>query len=72
MQRSGLMIGSAAFFVAEFWFASALGRIGTALDSDRLAGRATRWLLLLGLLVGGLVASGALAPAYISDRCRAM
>ena len=64
MQRLGLMIGATAFVVAEVWFASALGRIGTALNSDRLAARATRYLVLLGLIFGGLVATGALTPAY--------
>ena len=64
MQRLGLLVGASALIVAEFWFASALGRIGTALHSGRLAGRATRYLILLGLAVGILIASGALAPAY--------
>ncbi len=64
MQRLGLIVGAAALIVAEFWFASALGRIGTALHSGRLAGRATRYLILLGLTLGILIASGALAPAY--------
>lgn len=64
MQRLGLIIGATAFVLAEVWFASALGRIGTALNSDRLAGRATRYLVLLGLIFGGLVATGALTPAY--------
>ena len=64
MQRIGLLIGATAFVVAEVWFTSALGRIGTALNSSRLAGRATRFLLVLGLIFGGLVAVGALTPAY--------
>jgi len=64
MQRIGLMVGATAFVLAEVWFASALGRIGTALNSNRLAGRATRYLVLLGLIFGGLVATGALTPAY--------
>ncbi len=64
MQRLGLLIGATAFVVAEVWFTSALGRIGTALNSSRLAGRATRFLLVLGLIFGGLVAVGALTPAY--------
>ena len=64
MQRLGFMIGATAFVLAEVWFAAALGRIGTALNSNRLAGRATRYLVLLGLIFGGLVASGSLAPAY--------
>ncbi len=64
MQRIGLLIGATAFVVAEVWFTSALGRLGTALNSSRLAGRATRFLLVLGLIFGGLVAVGALTPAY--------
>ena len=64
MQRLGLLVGATAFVLAEVWFAAALGRIGTALDSNRLAGRATRYLVLLGLIFGGLVASGSFTPAY--------
>ncbi len=64
MQRLGLLVGASAFILAEFWFASALGRLGTALNSDRLAARATRYLVVLGLIVAGLVATGALTPAY--------
>ncbi len=64
MQRLGLIVGATAFVLAEVWFAAALGRIGTALNSNRLAGRATRYLVLLGLIFGGLVATGSLTPAY--------
>jgi hypothetical protein len=62
VQRFGMFGGVAAVVVGEFWFASAVGRVGAALEDGKPAGRSTRYMMLLGLVVIGLVGSGALAP----------
>lgn len=61
-QRLGLFVGATAVVVGEFWFASAVGRVGSALTDSRSAARSTRYLMLLGLAMIGLVGTGALIP----------
>lgn len=51
VERFGLSTAVSALVVAEVWFVFALGRMGAALGSPVLAGRATRFALLAGLLV---------------------
>ena len=62
-QRFGLFFGVAAVLVGEFWFASAVGRVGAALADRPTAARSTRLQLLLGLAVILLVGTAAVAPA---------
>jgi hypothetical protein len=54
IQRGGLLVAVIAVLLAEVWFASALGRMGAALESDTLAGRSTRFLFLTGMLAAAL------------------
>lgn len=63
VQRIGIFSGLAALVVGEFWFASAIGRVGAALADGKPAGRSTRFMMLLGLVVIGLVGTTALAPS---------
>ena len=51
VERFGLATAISAAVVAEVWFLFALGRIGAALRSPVLSGRATRFAVLAGLLV---------------------
>ncbi len=62
IQRVGLFAGVAAVAVGEFWFASAVGRVGSALADGKPAARATRYQMLLGLVLIGLVGTGAVIP----------
>lgn len=63
VQRIGIFSGLAALVVGEFWFASAIGRVGSALADGKPAGRSTRFMMLLGLVVIGLVGTAAIAPS---------
>lgn len=62
-QRLGLFFGLGAVAVGEFWFASAVGRIGAALSDGRTGARSTRYQMLLGVVAVGLIGTAALAPA---------
>jgi hypothetical protein len=62
IQRVGMFVGVAAVAVGEFWFASAVGRAGSALADGKPAARSTRYQMLLGLVVIGLVGTGAVIP----------
>jgi len=64
MQRGGILLGIFGLALAELWFLASLGRIGTALDSPRLAGRTTRMTLLFGLFLVAafLLAVGSFKP----------
>jgi len=64
MQRFGLTVGMAAFLVAEFWFVGSLGRAASALQNPRFGGRVTRFMLLMGLVAGLLLATGMVRPAF--------
>lgn len=55
LQRFGLVGGIAALLIAEIYFVFALGRMGAALGSPVLSGRATRFSLLAGLAFLGLL-----------------
>jgi uncharacterized BrkB/YihY/UPF0761 family membrane protein len=70
MQRGGMVLGFLGLALAEFWFLASVGRIGTALDSPRLAGRATRMTVLYGLVVAAVfvVAVGSLRqPSFAPE-----
>ncbi len=62
IQRFGALAAVAGLIVGEFWFASAVGRVGTALGDGRTAGRATRYLMLFGLVVGGIIVATGVVP----------
>lgn len=62
LQRIGLFLGVAVVLVGEFWFASAVGRVGSALRDGKPAARSTRYLMWLGLAVIGMVGTGAVIP----------
>ena len=64
IQRFGLTVGIAAFLVAEFWFVGSLGRAASALQNPRFGGRVTRFMLLMGLVAGVLLATGMVRPAF--------
>ena len=63
VQRIAIFSGLAALVVGEFWFASAIGRVGSALADGKPAGRSTRFMMLLGVVIVGLVGTAALAPS---------
>lgn len=63
IQRFGALTAVAGLILGEIWFASALGRVGTALGDGRTAGRATRYLMLFGLVIGGYIVTAAVQPA---------
>ncbi len=63
IQRLGLFFGIAAVVVGEFWFTSAIGRVGSALADRPTCARSTRLQMLLGLAVIFLVGTAAIAPA---------
>jgi hypothetical protein len=50
-QRVGLGLVAVFGVLAEVWFVTALGRMGAALHDYRLGGRATRFVVLVGLAV---------------------
>jgi hypothetical protein len=58
IQRFGILIGLASLVVGEFWFASAVGRVGAALSHESTAARATRYSMLVGIAVIVTVAVG--------------
>lgn len=64
MQRGGILLGFFGLALAELWFLASVGRMGTALDSPKLASRATRLTVLFGLfLVASFIfALGAFKP----------
>jgi hypothetical protein len=64
MQRGGIILGFFGLALAELWFLASVGRIGTALDSPKLAARATRLTLAYGvfLVLAFVVAVGAFKP----------
>ena len=64
MQRGGILLGFFGLALAELWFLASVGRIGTALDSPKLAARATRMTVVYGIfLVAAFVfAVGAFKP----------
>jgi hypothetical protein len=62
IQRFGALAAAAGLLVGEFWFGSAVGRVGTALGDAKTAGRATRYLTLFGLVVAGLVVAATVLP----------
>lgn len=62
IQRFGALAAVAGLILGEIWFASAVGRVGTALGDGRTAGRATRYLMLFGLVIGGYIVSAAVVP----------
>lgn len=62
IQRFGMLLGAVMLIIGEFWFASALGRVGAHLSDGRTAGRVTRYVMLLGLAVVVAVGVGGLTP----------
>jgi hypothetical protein len=62
-QRLGILIGISTLVVGEFWFSSAIGRVGSALSDGKPAARSTRYQMLLGLVVIGMVGTAAVAPS---------
>jgi hypothetical protein len=62
IQRFGSLTAVAGLILGEIWFASALGRVGTALGDGRTAGRATRYLMLFGLVIAGYIVTAAVQP----------
>lgn len=48
-QRAGVALAVVFGLLAEVWFVAALGRMGAALHDVRLGGRATRFVVLVGL-----------------------
>jgi hypothetical protein len=62
IQRLGITFGLGALAVGEFWFSSAVGRVGSALADGKPAARSTRYQLLLGLVAIGLVGTAAVIP----------
>jgi hypothetical protein len=62
IQRFGLFSGVAALVVGEFWFASAVGRVGSALEDSKPAARSTRYMMWLGLTVIVMFGLGAFMP----------
>jgi hypothetical protein len=62
IQRFGALAAVAGLMLGEFWFASAVGRAGTALSDGATAGRSTRWLFLFGMAVAFVVVSAAVMP----------
>jgi hypothetical protein len=62
IQRFGALAAVAGLIVGEIWFASAVGRVGTALGDGRTAGRATRYLMLFGLVIAGYIVTAAVVP----------
>jgi len=51
IQRVGIAMIVAGIIAGEVWFSSAIGRVGTALQSDRTAARATRYQFVMGLML---------------------
>jgi len=68
MQRGGIMLGFFGLALAELWSLASLGRLGTALDSPRLASRATRMIVVYGLVivVAFLAAAGSFKSQPVS------
>jgi len=62
IQRFGFLLGAVMLVIGEFWFVSAIGRVGAHLSDGKTAGRATRYLMLLGLAVVVTVGVVGLAP----------
>jgi len=62
IQRVGLFVAFGAFIAGEFWFSSAIGRVGAALDDSRAAARSTRYQMILGVVLAGFLATAALFP----------
>jgi hypothetical protein len=67
IQRFGLAAILVGVVLGEFWFSNAVGRVGAALQDDRTAARATRYQLVFGLLVGLVLFTGSLIPAFPFD-----
>jgi hypothetical protein len=67
VERFGLATAISAAVVAEVWFVFALGRMGAALRSPVLAGRATRFAVLAGLLVILGAAAGVGYFVYLNE-----
>jgi len=64
VQRYGLAAIVTGLILGEFWFASAIGRVGTALEDDRTSARSTRYQFVLGVILAGLIFAGSLRIAY--------
>ena len=60
-QRAGIVLLALFLPLAEIWFVSTLGRMGSGLQSARASGRHTRFLLLFGLVFGLLGTYGVAA-----------
>jgi hypothetical protein len=63
-QRVGLTLAVIFGVLGEIWFVSALGRMGAALHDVRLGARATRFLVLAGLIVAAIAAYQAAVHFY--------
>jgi hypothetical protein len=62
MQHLGLFLGVAAWIVGEFWYSSGMGRIGANLSDGPTAARATKYQLVLGLVLFGWLGTAVLQP----------
>ncbi len=67
VERFGLSTAISAAIVAEVWFLFAVGRMGGALHSRVLSGRATRFAMIAGLLVILGAAAGVGYTVYLSE-----
>lgn len=67
LQRVGLFLMMLLLPIAELWFVIAMGRMGAGLHNDRLAGRGTRYLLYIGLIVIGLASYAFVQANFTSD-----
>jgi hypothetical protein len=66
-QRAGLTLALVFGVLAEIWFVGALGRMGAALHDTRLGSRATRFAVLVGLVVAAAVIGWVAYQIYTRD-----
>jgi hypothetical protein len=67
MQRLGIALIIGSWIAGEFWFSSALGRVGTSLQSDKTAARVTRYQMVWGVIIIALITTGSLNIGYPFD-----
>jgi hypothetical protein len=66
-QRGGITLAIVFGLLAEVWFVAALGRMGAALHDVRLGGRATRFVVLVGLALAAVAVYQVAAAVYSRD-----
>jgi hypothetical protein len=66
-QRTGIVLTLVFGVLAEIWFVGAMGRMGAALHDSRLASRATRFAVLVGLAVAAVVIGRVAYEVYPRD-----